>query len=688
MNAASDCRILAVFVAAALLSTAGLLLAGCPRSGDQETPPACENGSAGPCFCGPAGEVCDAGHWCDALAEACVIQVSDKCGPGTSWGPGAILFEEVTEEWGLIDLGVQGQRISVADFDGDGYPDLAVRRAGGGADDFSSGGHRSSWLLRNTGHGIFEDVTQSSGFAARRRGDPSELGRPMEVVIFADVDGDGHLDAFTSWKGGDESGQSSEIMLGDGTGGFILGPEDNPLRREGKLINIAGAAFVDIGRNGQIDLWLGHGVQGASPAQDRLYRGDGGGRFYDHTAGYGLVTRPWSSIDDLNAGLAHSNSWAAAACDLDGDGIPELLSSSYGRAPNHLWLGRLDDAGRVIFENHSVASGYAYDHRMDWTDNESARCYCMHNRHLEECADVPTPRWIRCMSENDAFRWNHATDREPYRLGGNSAATVCADITGDGRLDLFTTEIVHWDVGSSSDPSEVLVNTGETPLRFERPGPDVMGMTRPREVPWDDGDMTAAVFDADNSGRMDILIGSSDYPGTRAWLYLQREDGTFVPVPLELGVDHKSSHGVGVADFNQNGALDLVLGHSRTRCSSGDHCYETAQTRLFQNVLASEGNFIQVDLVGGARTNRSAIGAQVTVLFGDRIQLQEVDGGHGHYGAQKDRVLHFGLGPECEAEVTIRWPDRDLTEQRFRARTGYRYRVVQGEAPVPVEPGH
>ena len=31
-------------------------------------------------------------------------------------------------------------------------------------------------------------------------------------------------------------------------------------------------------------------------------------------------------------------------------------------------------------------------------------------------------------------------------------------ITNDGWLDLMTAEIVHWDVGSSSDPSELLLN--------------------------------------------------------------------------------------------------------------------------------------------------------------------------------------------------------------------------------------
>ena len=43
-----------------------------------------------------------------------------------------------------------GVRLSAVDFDGDGWPDLVVRLGGTGSDDFSAGGVRQTWLLRNT----------------------------------------------------------------------------------------------------------------------------------------------------------------------------------------------------------------------------------------------------------------------------------------------------------------------------------------------------------------------------------------------------------------------------------------------------------------------------------------------------------------------------------------------------------
>ncbi|HEY0840759.1 MAG TPA: VCBS repeat-containing protein [Vulgatibacter sp.] len=635
-------------------------------------------GDPGPCGgCGPS-------EICDPLAERCREELPDLCRAGVAWSPGSVAFREATSRWGLDQLGVEGVRLSVADVDRDGFADVFARKAGTGIDDFTPGGARHHWLLRNEGGERFRDFTFESGLLSPRRGSIPTNGRPAEVTVFADVDGDGFVDAFTGAsypETGKVGEESSEIMLNDGTGRFTLGPEDAAPRREGGPVAIGGAAFVDFDRDGIVDLFVGNGVTNGTPAQDRLYRGAGGGRFEDVTSLRGLETTKWVAVEDLNEARAHSNAWGVVACDLNGDGSPELLASSYGRAPNHLWQSSGGDD--PVFENRSIESGYAFDDRQDWSDNESARCWCAHHPADPGCLDVPPPALIRCDSDADAFRWNHARDREPYRLGGNSGTTVCADVNGDGALDLLTTEIVHWDVGSSSDPSELLLNRGGVDVAFDRPGNERTGLARTHDrVDWNDGDMTAAVFDFDNDGRPDLYIGSSDYPGTRGHLFHQGKDGTFVELPPELGIDHRSSHGIAVADFDRDGDLDVIVGHSRTRCEGGDHCYSTGTPRFFENVIGQDGNWIQLELEGGPGTNRSAIGARIEVRTNDGRQVQENGGGHGHYGIQHDLVAHFGMGAACEAEVTIRWPDRALTTQRFTLQAGYRYRVVQGEMPV------
>ena len=81
-------------------------------------------------------------------------------------------------------------------------------------------------------------------------------------------------------------------------------------------------------------------------------------------------------------------------------------------------------------------------------------------------------------------------------------------------------------------------------MRFTRPGNEALGLVRERPSKvYDDGDMNNAVFDFDNDGLLDIYISSSDYPGTRGLLFHQQEDGSFLPVPIEDGIDHLRSAG-------------------------------------------------------------------------------------------------------------------------------------------------
>lgn len=613
----------------------------------------------------------------------------EVCKPTSPWSlaGGAPAFSNATSTSLLDAIAAEGGRISSVDFDGDGDTDLILRRINAPAgDDFSDGGRRTVWLLENRGDGTFEDATRTSGFVTRRDG-AQDRGRPVEVAAFADIDNDGDLDAITVTLEADPnnlSPEGAEVVLNTGNGTFALAPlEDHDLRLpDGEVSNRGGVIFTDVDRDGFIDVFITHASGADGPEQDHLFLGDGEGGFIDATEQFGLITKPWISITDLNNAQAHTNSWGGNACDLNNDGWPDLLSASYGRAPNHLWQSGASLQGRT-FANRSIASGYAFDDRSDWSDNESARCHCKINPGDPECEGVPEPN-IRCQQQTDAFRWRHDFDRFPFRLGGNSGTTVCADINNDGHLDLLTSEIVHWDVGSSSDPSEILYNTGDSNITFTRPGNETTGLIKERSSQtWDDGDITSAVFDFDNDGRLDIYVGSTDYPGTRGWLYHQKEDGTFERVPFDVGIDHESSHGIAIADFDNDGDLDLVAGHSRNRCSSGDHCYERAHARYFENLVGNQNHWLQLDLEGVAGTNRAAIGARVEVRAGDLLQVHEIDGGHGHYGIQHDLRAHFGLGDACEAEVTIYWPDADRTSQTFTVSADTRYRVIQGEEPRP-----
>lgn len=598
------------------------------------------------------------------------------CREGSRWSAGTTAFVDASESWGLPDLAPVGVRISVADFDNDGWPDLVVRNSTGG-EDFSDGGTRHTWLLRNQGDGTFADVTEASGFTTARAGG---LARSAPVVVWGDVDNDGDLDAYAGIPDSDNRiAETSEIVLNDGDGSFSLGPESSDLRvARGEMPY--GAAFLDFDRDGFLDLFVAEYTLDGAPAQDRLFQGDGTGAFTEVSDAAGVDTQAWSSVVALNTGQAHTYAWAAAACDFNADGWPDLLSSSYGRSPNHLWR---NEGG--TFQNRSVSSGYAFDHRTDWSDNESARCWCSLHPSDPDCAGVPAPEHIACSVDADAFRWDHTYDREAFRLGGNSGASVCRDIDNDGYIDILTSEIVHWDVGESSDPSELVFNTGDPAITFERPGNDVTGITRTHSgVTWDDGDITGSIFDFDNDGWPDVYIGSSDYPGTRGLLYHQSAARSFEAVLPDEGIDHTRSHGSAIADFDRDGDLDIVVGHSSMRCS-GD-CRDTFEVRLFENQMGDDSNWVQLDLQPGAGANGAAVGARVTVQTGSLTQVQEVSGGYGQWGNQDDRILHFGLGTECSATVTVQWPDATGTEDTYTVGSGYRWALPRGATAEAVLP--
>ncbi|MCB9507207.1 MAG: CRTAC1 family protein [Myxococcales bacterium] len=659
---------------AAALLAATAALAGCSTDPKGSDAGVCEGAD-----CTPDGSGADA-DGVDAAPPTCAAAVT--------WTEGTPAFREVTEEWGLA--GVEGTRLAAGDVDGDGWVDLLVRRGGSTYNDYA-GGTRNSWLLSND-HGRFVDVTHDSGLDDRRAF-TADAGRPFEVVAFGDVDNDGDLDVYTgvdTYNPVAVFGETSELMLNNGEGVFSFASSTSALRRAGAVDVPGGASFVDFDRDGVLDLWVpqhdytptGGGIVFA---QDRLYRGRGDGTFEDVTDAIGLTTADWDSRDDLDAGLAHSRAWSATACDLNGDGITELLAASYGRAPNHLWQGR-ETGGAFTFMNRSVASGYAYDNDQSWDDNQFARCYCQANPDAEDCAGIGDPQVV-CSTDN----WRHAEDRRPYRLGGNSGATVCADLDNDGDFDLLTTEIKHWWAGRGADGSDLLFNVGEPDVRFDRSvAREVRGFVvrHPTSPTWDEGHMTAAALDFDNDGWPDFYVGGSDYAGNYGLLYHQAEPGFWEEVPVEDGIDHNRSHGVVVADFDHDGDLDVIVGHSRARCDATlpNDCYPTSQIRAFENVIGQDGNWLQLALVGGPGSNRAAIGARVTVRAGDVTQTQEVGGGYGHFGAQNDTTLHFGLGAACEAEVSIRWPDASLTVQQVSLVGGHRYRVTQGELPVVVDP--
>ena len=82
---------------------------------------------------------------------------------------------------------------------------------------------------------------------------------------------------------------------------------------------------------------------------------------------------------------------------------------------------------------------------------------------------------------------------------------------------------------------------------------------------------------------------------------------------------------------------------------------------LLRNDGETGNHWLRLVLEGdGKRTNRSAIGAKVTVEVSGQVQQREVCSARG-YLSQSELVLTFGLGNATKADrVTVRWPGQEV----------------------------
>ena len=222
-----------------------------------------------------------------------------------------------------------------------------------------------------------------------------------------------------------------------------------------------------------------------------------------------------------------------------------------------------------------------------------------------------------------------------------------ADYDGDGWLDIIKTNF-------SDDTATLYHNNGDGTFGDAT---NEAGLGRNTQyLGWG-----TLFVDVDNDGRPDIFIANGHvYPEVdgkgfrtsfreKKLLYWNQGNGRFVDISSNAGAGISTplnSHGVAAADFDNDGAVEILVNNSHDAPS------------LLKN-LGEHGNWILVRLIG-TRSNRDAIGARVTLTANGRRQMQEVRSGGG-YNSQSDFRLHFGLGKAQLIEgMEIRWPSGEI----------------------------
>jgi len=487
-----------------------------------------------------------------------------------------------------------GASVSVADVNGDGLPDLYFTNSRFG---------EPNALYINNGDGTFREAAREAGLA--------DLNTPDKGVsmgaVWGDFDNDGLEDLLVYRYG--------KLSLFKNLGGLRF----RDVTVEAGLdqwINSNGAIWFDYDRDGLLDLYVTAYFRSDvnlydltstkimhdsfefanNGGKNRLFHNLGNGKFEDVTDKMGVGSTRWTR--------------AAASADFNDDGWPDLyLANDYG--PEELYLndhGRKFTLARAGLEadsksGMSVSIGDVHNRgRMDvFVTDISEKGYLFQGNNLR----------LNLFHELGRFE-NIA--KGVISDAGWAWGAQFGDLNNDGRNDLY---IANGFISASKDRS------------YWYGMSKVAGGNRKL---FEDARNWPAIGDASLSG----------YEHKR--VLLNRGEQGWDDVAARVGAtDVFDGRAVALADLWNTGALDVIVANQDSR------------PVLYRNTVEPGNHWIGFRLVG-TRSNRSAIGAEVTVEFGGEQQRHVVDGGMG-FAAQNDRRLHFGLGPRTQVDrVTIRWP--------------------------------
>ena len=225
------------------------------------------------------------------------------------------------------------------------------------------------------------------------------------------------------------------------------------------------------------------------------------------------------------------------------------------------------------------------------------------------------------------------------------------DYDRDGFLDLFVTNF-------ADDYNTLYRNLGNGRFRdMSAPA----GLVYPS---WASVGWGTAFVDLDNDGWLDLFVANGHvFPQVDQYNLGQsfREPcqwfrnsgkGKFEEIRSSLKMKSWSSRGAAFADFDNDGDIDVAVNNL------------DGPPSLLRNEGGNRlGHWLLLALEG-VRSNRSAIGARVTIETESGRQMQEVRGGSS-YESSNDLRLHFGIGTATTVKnLTVRWTDGSL--QQFK----------------------
>ena len=415
-------------------------------------------------------------------------------------------------------------------------------------------------------------------------------------VAAGDYDNDGHIDLFVTYYG--------HVVLyhnnGDGT--FSDATRASGVTFSGPRWN-TGAAFLDFDRDGRLDLFVS-----AYVAYGDAKRYAPGSRKECFWKGLGVMCGP-SGLEGSHNALFRGNA----------DGTFSDVSEKAG-------LLKV----RPAFGFTPIVVDYDNDRWPDvYVANDSSASLLFHNNRDGTFRDAGLQAGVALTADGRA------------QAGMGVGA---GDYNRDGWLDLVKTNF-------DDDMTSLYRNLGNG-MFDDATFASGLGVNT-RYLGWGTGFLD---FDLDSwpdlftvNGHVypeaDRIGGHYTYP-QRALLYRNLGTGRFEDVSLRAGPGillKKVARGAAIGDLFQTGRQDIVVNNMHD-----------APT-LLHNCAAPAGHSLVLSLIG-TRSNRSAIGARVTVHAGGRRLIDEVRSG-GSFCSQNDLRIHVGLGTLRRVDrIDVAWP--------------------------------
>jgi hypothetical protein len=354
-------------------------------------------------------------------------------------------FEDVTDAAGVGGEGQWGAGAFVADYDGDGWPDILVTSFG------------RNVLYRNRGDGRFENVAREVGLESP--------GWNTGAAWF-DADGDGDLDVYIAayidttleeilaarprlpWRGlamvavgpfGLE-GARDHFFRNDGRH-FVDATVEAGMEDKGRGFGFSVRAF-DFDGDGDLDVYV---ANDSDP--NCLYRNEGHGTFTEVATWTGLA------LDENGAAQA---SMGVSVGDATGDGLLDVLVNNFSEDFSTLYRG----LGAGLYEDVSRASGVgpATYRTLAWgadladLDNDRDLDLAVMNGHIYPQIDEH-PEIIGTYEQKNLLLENRGPQAAPmfvdvtdtagpgFQEVLSSRGLAVADYDDDGDLDLLITQL-------------------------------------------------------------------------------------------------------------------------------------------------------------------------------------------------------------------------------------------------------